>query len=1035
MFLHRVRSLSPALSCLARGELWWSRFRLPDASSRQVYLTRSTCAGYSSAVEKATRKHERLQSWSRQHQLEVLSDQVRLGSVLLPRGKELEEVESTAQTSSHPTNAASSTGLSEVEWALLELPSNKKILYEVLKSFQLNQHVLLIGETGTGKTWIARAVSKLLRMPLMMASLNEYTKNEDLISRITFGEEAAGRTGITKSIVLNWMEEGGVLLLDELHKPLDGLSALNNILQYGEFRMADGQVVRLDPAQCHCIGTMNPVRPPYRGEVPSAELVSRFATVLSVDFLPAHEETDLLRRCTDPAILPREVLSCVVDVANDLRKSYPSIVPLPMATRTLLDIVRRWEAFPEDDVAEAFLTAYNPVALVDDQRIGEAIENTLRAYGIAGTLSEFIATLRAARGSRVRSSGSATDSGANSSSSTSTPPAVAYPRFYTPSSSTLTSSSSYTSTSESSSTSLETPSKKIEHIQTLLRLLSGESSLTLVPFRSNLDADLLARPLDPRIGNRPGGEVESHWRILPSRLEVQYPLADFVDPDIPSALLLGRAIHEVWHLLWSRLDIAMQDPILGRDVAFLHLWNAVEDCRINTLGTRKHAGSRGWIKAAYAQFHNPERIYPQRIERAHQQMGPASEFLHAIPYLWDRGEDDPRVLNESVHEAIRRLEETLFDLFSEQDPSRAYALLKDKVWPEFQELLKVEHGSENSTLQQNSRRMLTPTPANRLLQLMMKPDPNRTSAEEKMRQEVIREIETAFDEMRELDQAKRPQAADEQPKADVRADSSRTYRSSAPVPPAVLEWQYARYERVAGKIRPHVALMRYQLTHALKAAVRKRRIGHRRTGELDLTRLADIPAGHQDLFTSTHRPSTHSYRVSLLVDTSGSMQAKQMYQHAAEAALLFIEGLEGVPGVQFEVCRFDTRTEVLKRFDQRLEYQDRVEIVRKLSQPMHGTDCHRAVTFAVERARFRCSRRARRLLIVVTDGLDTGSTEFQALLRDNADTEIHGIGLASAGDQVLRYFPKGCGWKVENAAHLATQIREILQSRLVVAEQ
>jgi MoxR-like ATPase len=193
---------------------------------------------------------------------------------------------------------------------------------------------------GTGKTWIARAVAKLLRQPLMMASLNEYTKNEDLISRTTFGEEAAGRTGITKAIVLNWMEQGGVLLLDELHKPLDGLSVLNNILQYGEFRMSDGQVVRLDPARCHCVGTMNPVRPPYRGEVPSAELVSRFATVLSVDFLPAHEEVELLRHCTDPAVLPVELLTCLVDVANDLRKSYPTIVPLPVATRTLLDIVR-----------------------------------------------------------------------------------------------------------------------------------------------------------------------------------------------------------------------------------------------------------------------------------------------------------------------------------------------------------------------------------------------------------------------------------------------------------------------------------------------------------------------------------------------------------------------------------------------------------------------------------------------------------------------------------------------------------------------
>ena len=273
--------------------------------------------------------------------------------------------------------------VSRKEWAAVNLPSNKWALYQTLKGFTLGQHVLYIGETGGGKTWMASQISKLTGLELWMASLNEYTKNQDLIARDTFGEEGKGKTGLSKSVVLKWLERGGILLLDEMHKPLEGLSVVNNILQNLEYRMSDGTVVRGDPKKSFVIGTMNPVKPPYRGEPPSGELSSRFGLTLQVNYLPPAEEGALLQ-IFEPTVA-KETLETLVAIARDLRKVYPDVLPLPISSRTLIHIAQHIARFPTDDPVEIFKSAYNPGTIVEDASIPEAIDKALKAHDLRRT--------------------------------------------------------------------------------------------------------------------------------------------------------------------------------------------------------------------------------------------------------------------------------------------------------------------------------------------------------------------------------------------------------------------------------------------------------------------------------------------------------------------------------------------------------------------------------------------------------------------------------------------------------------------------
>eukprot|EP00127_Corallochytrium_limacisporum_P007004 Clim_evm12s240 gene=Clim_evmTU12s240 len=313
--------------------------------------------------------------WASEHPMTLTATGVEIGNFRLP----VDDAEATASHAEKPP-------VSDQDWFLINLPTNRKIVYNTLKAFSMGQHVLYSGETGTGKTWIARKISQMLGRDLYMVSLNEYTKNEDLTTRNTFGEESEGKTAVSKATVLQWMENGGVLLLDEMHKPLEGVSVLNNILQYGEFRMSHGAVIKQkDSILCSCIATMNPPRPPYRGESPSGELASRFGITLEVPFLPPAEEEALLSCFMSPehGANGRPLSRTLVSIATELRANYPTTIPLPLSTRSLINVARHIEAFPEDNPEEIFLMTFNPCTVVEDLTVRKAIHKVLEAHDLA----------------------------------------------------------------------------------------------------------------------------------------------------------------------------------------------------------------------------------------------------------------------------------------------------------------------------------------------------------------------------------------------------------------------------------------------------------------------------------------------------------------------------------------------------------------------------------------------------------------------------------------------------------------------------
>ncbi len=129
-------------------------------------------------------------------------------------------------------------------------PVFKSLILKIRQIAHTDTNVLILGETGTGKEMVARAIhanSRFKNRP--MVRVNCAVLSPHLIDSELFGHEKGSFTGAHKQRIGRFeLADGGILFLDEIGElPLESQAKLLRVIQEGEFeRIGSSKTIKIN---------------------------------------------------------------------------------------------------------------------------------------------------------------------------------------------------------------------------------------------------------------------------------------------------------------------------------------------------------------------------------------------------------------------------------------------------------------------------------------------------------------------------------------------------------------------------------------------------------------------------------------------------------------------------------------------------------------------------------------------------------------------------------------------------------------------
>ena len=197
------------------------------------------------------------------------------------------------------------------------------ILPTLAYAIKENMPVLMIGETGTGKTSAIRDLAKLTNNEFRRVNLNGSTTVEELVGKILINKDG---TYWVDGVLTEAMRDGKWLLLDEVNAALpEVLFVLQSVLDDDRFLVLaekeDKEVVKMHP-NFRIFATMNPFEDYVGTKELNKAFLSRFPITIKVAYPTKDQEKQILRaRFPDATKLTDAIIDTMVGVCHNVRDS------------------------------------------------------------------------------------------------------------------------------------------------------------------------------------------------------------------------------------------------------------------------------------------------------------------------------------------------------------------------------------------------------------------------------------------------------------------------------------------------------------------------------------------------------------------------------------------------------------------------------------------------------------------------------------------------------------------------------------------